>query len=497
MSITLVLNNQHVSTGIDGYIDTTSGSLTVDAGGFITGLGARGAWLQTGGYSVSINGSVYGANGNGLDVSETTLGTKSSVAVGASGAVHGRSTVSDAAGLSMAHGGVIRNAGSITAEAPAGTAVGVDVLTFKGAVSITNSGTITAGVGGVSSIGLRSAAATTLTNTGTIFGFDRSIVLTTNSGTIKNSGTISGQVEFSSDTDTFTDFIGRKHGHVNGDIDMGGGDDIFVGGKFDETVRDGDGFDIYRLGGGADTVKLYSGLTFDTATDQFDGGAGSDWIDATNYTVGGLKINLDSAAHSLPSWTTAGAQLIQGTDTDRVIGFENVRATNSDDVILGNSAVNTIEARSGADIIETYAGNDTIFAGDGADSITGGLGADQIYLGASDASADTVFYNSIAESGTKTATRDVIHDFEVGIDKIDLFVLDANTKNGTATNEAFNYLGMFQNFTSAGAASAGELRANWVGGNTVVEGDVNGDGRADFSIVLEGNLTISASDFIL
>jgi serralysin len=43
----------------------------------------------------------------------------------------------------------------------------------------------------------------------------------------------------------------------------------------------------------------------------------------------------------------------------------------------------------------------------------------------------------------------------------------------------------------------GELHESISGGNTVVAADVNGDGVADFSIVLSGNITLVAGDFVL
>ena len=44
---------------------------------------------------------------------------------------------------------------------------------------------------------------------------------------------------------------------------------------------------------------------------------------------------------------------------------------------------------------------------------------------------------------------------------------------------------------------AGELRAYSAGSNTLVAGDVDGNGRADFQIVLIGHHTLTAGDFIL
>ena len=44
---------------------------------------------------------------------------------------------------------------------------------------------------------------------------------------------------------------------------------------------------------------------------------------------------------------------------------------------------------------------------------------------------------------------------------------------------------------------AGELRAVKSGGDTLVSGDVNGDGTADFMIRIDGEFTLNASHFSL
>ena len=47
------------------------------------------------------------------------------------------------------------------------------------------------------------------------------------------------------------------------------------------------------------------------------------------------------------------------------------------------------------------------------------------------------------------------------------------------------------------ATSLGELRESFSGGNTIVSGDVNGDGHADFSFALKGHFLLTAAgDFV-
>ena len=65
------------------------------------------------------------------------------------------------------------------------------------------------------------------------------------------------------------------------------------------------------------------------------------------------------------------------------------------------------------------------------------------------------------------------------------------------TNQAGDQAFVWQDMNTPFTHSAGQLHAFWQGGQTIVEGDTNGDGKADFSIALDGHLTLGAGDFIL
>ncbi|MEO7223287.1 MAG: type I secretion C-terminal target domain-containing protein, partial [Devosia sp.] len=92
--------------------------------------------------------------------------------------------------------------------------------------------------------------------------------------------------------------------------------------------------------------------------------------------------------------------------------------------------------------------------------------------------------------------RDVISDFKHNQgDRIDLSALDAISKTGK--NDAFKLLAA----EGAKFGKAGQLRFDEQGsGNkkiTVVEGDINGDGKADFQIELSGWIHLTKGDFVL
>ena len=67
---------------------------------------------------------------------------------------------------------------------------------------------------------------------------------------------------------------------------------------------------------------------------------------------------------------------------------------------------------------------------------------------------------------------------------------DADT--GAAGDQAFSFIG-----GGAFTHHAGELQARAVGANTVISGDVDGNGVADFQIRLNGSVALQATDFVL
>jgi hypothetical protein len=87
-------------------------------------------------------------------------------------------------------------------------------------------------------------------------------------------------------------------------------------------------------------------------------------------------------------------------------------------------------------------------------------------------------------------SRDVIRDFLIGADQIDLTAIDADTR--VAGDQAFNFIG-----AGAFTHTAGELQAKAAGPNTLVSGDVNGNGRPDFQILVTGHIELQATDFRL
>lgn len=225
----------------------------------------------------------------------------------------------------------------------------------------------------------------------------------------------------------------------------------------------------YTSGPNLFTVKLKS------TRDEFRGNGFT--YDANGKLAGGivtsyLGIENGKKLVSITGLNLAGSKVAKVADTISV----------KDDYSLFKSIL------SGNDEIIGGRGNDKLEGFGGNDKITGGRGADLLYGGSG---ADTFVFKSIHDSKVSPSESDFIMDFSTRQkDKIDLSAIDANlNKSG---NQAFSFIGT-KDFTN----KAGQVRYEKLATFTVVEGDVNGDGHADFSIVLQGAHTLSKGYFIL
>jgi hypothetical protein len=138
------------------------------------------------------------------------------------------------------------------------------------------------------------------------------------------------------------------------------------------------------------------------------------------------------------------------------------------------------------DVMSGMSGNDVLLGGGGDDRLTGGMGTDDLTGGSG---ADTFVFQT-AQQSTVTQ-RDTIRDFGVAEgDRIDLARIDANAK-----------LGGDQAFALGGPAFtkvAGQLIQADSAEGLVVSGDLNGDGKADFALLLAGlHAPLGAEAFIL
>jgi Ca2+-binding RTX toxin-like protein len=155
----------------------------------------------------------------------------------------------------------------------------------------------------------------------------------------------------------------------------------------------------------------------------------------------------------------------------------DIHGSGGNDTIIGGAADDAIFGDFGMDVLKGGNGDDTLAGGAGRDAMTGGLGS------------DTFDFNNVNESALG-GQRDRITDFSKVDDFIDLSSIDANA--GVGGNQAFDFIG-----STAFSNTAGELRATTSSGNTIIAGDADGDGNADFSILAVGVTGLTAGDFIL
>lgn len=152
----------------------------------------------------------------------------------------------------------------------------------------------------------------------------------------------------------------------------------------------------------------------------------------------------------------------------------------------GNELSNILGGNNADNILEGKGGDDNLWGNGGKDTLVGGEGVDHLYGGDK---ADIFRFEIASDSGIGLGNRDIIADFYK--DKIDLSMIDANI--ATAADDAFFWKG-----TAAFTSVAGELRYfTEDSSHTVVEGDINADGIADFQIQLSGIISLSKNDFIL
>jgi serralysin len=284
---------------------------------------------------------------------------------------------------------------------------------------------------------------------------------------------------------------------------MGAGNDTFTGGAKAEQLRDNGGTDTANFGGGRDLYLAAHNPLATDGNDSLNGGKGVDTYDAT-FSSTAVLINLDTVQHDLSAVSgapavaanTAVGDGVAGPGlTDSIVAFENAIGSDLADTIYGTSAMNMLDGGSGgADALFGFGGADTLLGGGGADFLAGGAGKDMLTGGGADAEVDTFAFLALSDSGVTAATRDVIDDFEDGIDQISLAAIDANSS--TANNDAFAFIGTNVGFSG----TAGELRAYWTVTGQIIEGDVNGDGAADVSIKLtdaDHSIVLGSSDFLL
>ncbi|WP_299930350.1 calcium-binding protein [uncultured Pelagimonas sp.] len=407
------------------------------------------------------------------------------------------------------------NNGTITSEE--GRALDISVGT-NGSFRMINNGTISA---------VNQAFYTTrggdvyITNTGTMASSlvgSSAILLGAGLDVIRNSGEIFGAIQMGDSNDLYQG-IGDGHvstfvyGDAGTDTLIGGsGADSLDGGEHNDSLVGRDGEDHLIGGLGEDTMRGGSGddeIYGDSNADEIHGGSGDDMIDGGSGTDsifgnGGDDTILGGTADDTISGGSGNDDIRGGSNTDDISGGSGndiLRGESGSDNIGGGAGEDTLSGSSGNDSMDGGSGDDRLFGGANNDTLEGTLGDDYLDGGSGDDSmrggsdndtldggsgqdtlsggsgADVFVFNAETDS-PHGADRDVITDFEAGIDTIDL--------SGFAGT---------LNFVSSYSGTAGEVRYNDSIGRVYI--DLDGDSSSDVSFDVTGAPALTEDDFIL
>lgn len=281
------------------------------------------------------------------------------------------------------------------------------------------------------------------------------------------------------------------------------GNDTAYGGAGRDTFIVGDGFDVVHGGDGDDRIEI--DLSAETPGGRF---VFNLWRDSSiahangsiSFTsIEGIEVNGSGHLSGVTLLGRPGArdELTVTSDVDtRMYGFggddilyswggnDTLMGGHGDDAMNGRDGNDYMDGGDGTDLMFGGSGDDLLVGGDGTDILYGGDGRDVMYGGdrnAADGDADTFrFFSGNLGTG---ADRDVIRDFETGIDRVDL-----SGYTGT-----FTFIGA-THFTGAGM----EVQARELGsGNTLIRIDTDGDRIPDGELLLCCAQGVSDDDFIL
>ena len=154
------------------------------------------------------------------------------------------------------------------------------------------------------------------------------------------------------------------------------------GSPFVDVVYDGEGDEVYDLGGGADRFHVTGGNNVVSGGTN-EGNFVGDSLEFFGRTGSGVTFRLFDR----------GAQQIDAigglpVDTLTADGFESISGTDFADTFVGDIGANRLVGRDGDDFLLGAGGNDSLLGGGGGDRIRGGGGDDNVNGGAGSDFAD-------------------------------------------------------------------------------------------------------------
>lgn len=366
----------------------------------------------------------------------------------------------------------------------ASTGVIVGAVQSGGPLALTNDGALT---GHIVALGL-AGPGSVIANRGAMTNAGHSgaavIALGAGDDTVINSGKMLGDIALGEGTNIYD----GRGGSLLGTVSSGAGDDTFYLTQV-TTILDTGGIDTinarmtYRLGVGMENLVLSGFGNFSGTGNAADNSLTGNISNNNLNGLGGADTLLGGNGADTLIGGTGGDSLDGGTSGDRLdggYGNDTVLGGDGNDRVIGDTGSDVLLGGNGADALDGGIGADTMDGGDGADVLTGGAFGTDIMTGGD--GADRFVFAGVDDS-LATRAADVITDFTVGVDVIDLSAV-------VAGDLAFSGFGPFDGVVPS-------VRLTQTVDSTLVLIDLDGNAKADMQITLTGLLTLTAVDFLL
>ncbi len=218
-----------------------------------------------------------------------------------------------------------------------------------------------------------------------------------------------------------------------------------------------------------------------------DDGGGTNVLSLTGadqsfFEISGTSLYLKAGTHL--DFETKSAYQVAVKATDASVPGSATSATYT--LKVGDVSPETVAGTAGNDVLAGGSDKDIIIGGLGRDTMTGG------------GNADIFEFDTFKDSAKKAKAGDLVTDFVHGSDLIDLSAIDANGKK--KGDKAFKFL---KHEGADFTHKAGQLawyQVDKKGGDhdmTYVRGDIDGNGKADFTIAFTGLIDFTKGDFLL
>jgi Ca2+-binding RTX toxin-like protein len=298
--------------------------------------------------------------------------------------------------------------------------------------------------------------------------------------------------------DVFVGHSGSNYvngGSGNDTLDGGAGNDELTGAEGNDTLIGGTGDDIFYIGGSSFGI------------DTFNGGDGADQIRLTG-DVSVSQINFSSAKVS-----SVETLNLNGYDFDGTIGADTFNLSaigtisfnrtmyldDGDDTFIGHAGTNIVNGGSGNDRLDGGAGNDELTGAEGNDTLTGGTGDDIFYIGGSSFGIDTFSGGDGADQIRVTGNVSVSQiDFSAAkVSSVETLNLNGYNFDGTTGADRFNLSAIggisfnrTMNLNDGNDVFIGHVGVNYVNGgssNDYLDGGAGNDelsgGEGDDSVL--------------